>query len=119
MFNQKEYQKEWYQANKERLRKKSNEYRKVYYRENKEKIKEYRVQNKGKIKEWIRSHLNKPEMRQRHLIRKLTYSKYGKLPCGFNYHHTTEPYNVDEWIGIDPLEHYNFHSDKRADDLNG
>lgn len=43
----KEKQKEWYQANKERLRAK----RKEYYEKNIDKIKQYRKDNKDKIKE--------------------------------------------------------------------
>ncbi len=117
MFNQKEYQKKWYRDNKDRLTEKMRRYRKGYYEENNQKEKKYRKDNKSKIKGWIKNHLNNPKMKQKDLVRKLTYYKYGKLPKGFQYHHTTEPYKVDEWIGIDTNEHYDYHSKLKAGEL--
>lgn len=38
-------------------------------------------------------------------VRIYTRNKYGKLPNGFQYHHTTEPYNIDEWICVNEKEH--------------
>ena len=56
---------------------------------------------------------NTPIEKYRNKIRLKTYKKYGRLPYGYEYHHTTEPYNADEWLGIARLEHYKFHVNKR------
>ena len=42
---------------------------------------------------------------QHYRIRGMTYRKYGSLPKGWEYHHFTEPYHVDLWIGVHKSEH--------------
>ncbi len=51
----KEYKKEWYEKNKERIK----EERKQYYIENKDKVIEYRKTNSDKIKETNKEYINK------------------------------------------------------------
>lgn len=55
----KQYKKEWYQKNKEKINQKRKEYMKEYVEKNKEKIKgyrkEYREQNKEKLKDYRQS----------------------------------------------------------------
>ncbi len=67
------------------------QYRKKYFRENKEKI---------------RKIIDK----EKHKVRAETQRKYGSLPVGIEYHHTTIPYHQDEWIGINVDDHYKLHS---------
>ena len=44
--------------------------------------------------------------KEKESIRIKTRHKYGKLPKGYQYHHTTIPYDIDIWIGILKEEHY-------------
>ena len=111
-------QKEYGKNNKERISKSQKE----YYIKNKNKINKrnnnWREKNKEKhkqlIKKWVK---NNPEKirkiairnyykdKDKHSIRQKTRWKYGKLPKGFQYHHTTKPYTVDEWICVHQSEH--------------
>ena len=72
-----EYSKQWYEANKEKMKEKQKEYReankekrkeynKQYYEENKEKKKEYREANKDKMKEKQKEYyeVNKEKVKQ-------------------------------------------------------
>lgn len=115
-----EYSKEWYKKNKEEIDRK----KKIYYQKNKKKVikchKEYyqknieRERKKGRERQrknkpyfasyqrkYYKLHKNKDKI----MIRHETRYKYGKLPKGFVYHHTTEPYNRDIWIGVAQEEH--------------
>ena len=79
-----------------------------YYRENKERLlkygKKWLKENKDKVKQYKKT--DKTNNKQHYQIRKKTYNKYGKLPKGMEYHHTTEPYHEDIWIGMIPEEHF-------------
>ena len=68
-------------------------YQKKYREENKEKI---RIYNKNRNKEKIK-------------VRTKTYKKYGNLPQGMQYHHTTNPYHIDKWIILTIEEHCKIH----------
>ena len=75
----KEYKKQYYQKNKEKILehkkeyyKKNKEHKKEYYKKNKEKVKEsgkeYREQNKEKRKEYDKKYKQLPEVKKRNTI---------------------------------------------------
>ena len=91
-------QQRYYRRNKEHLKQVTREWKKAH----KKQVKEY--------KEWSKKYMAKyrqnPEVKEKNKMRMRTKRKYGKLPNGFNFHHTTKPYNEDEWIGVHKSEHY-------------
>ena len=95
------------------------EYNKKYREINKEKMlehhKKYKKSKKGKesAKRWLQSEKGKEYRRKKDLnyresesnrrkrkIRWQTLTKYGSLPKGYQYHHITDPYDVDEFVVI-------------------
>ena len=117
----KEYNNRYFKKDKEKVRKTKRDWNK----KNQEKMRIISVRFKKNnpdymekyLKEWINKnpeknkayHLkDKINNKAHHQIRKKTYMKYGKLPNGMEYHHSTEPYNTDVWIGVYPDEHKKF-----------
>ena len=84
-----------------------------YYIKHREEILK-KQQNSEEIKKYQKEyHLKYKEIkvvdREKHRVRAETQRKYGNLPSGINYHHTTIPYNPDNWIGMYEDEHYKIH----------
>ena len=109
--------KEYRLKNKEEIRRKKREYYEKnkdkideYLLKNKERRLEYRRKNKEQKNKYLREYSKNPTEKHKDSIRHKTRSKYGKLPLGFVYHHTTEPYEIDAWIGVGVKDHYKFHS---------
>ena len=96
MFNRKEYMKEY-----------NKKHHKEYYQQNKQKIltsnKTWRKSNPKKMIEYSMNNYRKYKEHWR--IRVKTRRKYGMLPKEWEYHHFTEPYNKDLWIGVHYTEH--------------
>ncbi len=74
----------------------------------------WRIENKGYSKEYYKKNTDKmlrfakedkTKHKEHYKIRSKTHYKYGKLPNGWQYHHYTEPYDVDNWIGVYCKEH--------------
>lgn len=90
-----------------------SEYDKKYYQKNKEKIKKkQKTRYKRKKKELIehnkkynRKYNKLEDVKKRNNIRKQTIRKYGKLPKGKQYHHTTIPYHIDKFKIMDTNKH--------------
>jgi len=84
--NRKEYVKEWYEKNKDRIKEKSKEYReknkdrikerdKEYRENNKEYIKEYKIKNKEHFKEYQKEYNQTPSGKKS--MRIATWKKHG------------------------------------------
>ncbi len=67
------------------------------------------------VRKWIRNNREQSRENEKRryykdkhkcLVRVKTRQRYGKLPYGFVYHHTTEPYNINYWIGVHKSEHH-------------
>ncbi|MBE3092805.1 MAG: hypothetical protein IMZ51_04005 [Chloroflexi bacterium] len=91
-----EYQKEWRKNHKDRF----DKCRKEWNKKNKEKLK--KIRSDCRIK-------HKKEYRQKDRERLATIRKYGKLKKGFEYHHTTIPYNRDKFIILEKGFHRFYH----------
>lgn len=93
-----QYNKKYWKKNKSRWQKGG-----ICYKDRKEYDKQYKSKNRERLRE------GKMEERKRHRekyrIRGKTYRTYGRLPQGFEYHHTTKPYKFDVWIGVTIDEH--------------
>jgi len=70
--NEREYNREYRQQNKERIREyrqqnkeRISERHREYYQQNKERRREYRQQNKERINEWARDYRQRPEVKER------------------------------------------------------
>ena len=103
----------WYKRNKEHLKKYRKEnreyhinYSRKYYQQNKEKFKRYNKEHREHIaKRKMEYRKNNPIARQKDRIRSATVRKYGRPPEGYQYHHYTEPYEVDKFIIVDIKDH--------------
>ena len=92
MFNQREYNKKYYQENKEQAK----EYNKKYYQENKEQAKEYKKkhyqENKEQAKEYKKKHYqeNKEHFKKYREDNKEYHKKWSREHCKKKYHEDIE-----------------------------
>ncbi len=121
---------EWYKNNKERLRinrkkryyeeqESAIEYSKQYYQEHKQERLDYNkiyyktdnglMVKKKACKQYYKSHKDNPEYRHKRTVRRKTIRKYGKLPKGYEYHHYTNPYEIDKFVILKKEEHTKIH----------
>ena len=91
-------------------RKASNKYSKKHREECRKRSLDYYYKNKEKVlirhKKLIKKlyNENKNGYKDKQKVRIKTYHKYGKLPDGYQYHHTI-PYHEDIWIGMIEGDH--------------
>jgi len=124
MFNRKEYMKKYRQT--EKCKKYHRNYQKKWNEKNPEKRKQIMKRNRLKYKDEKRDYLREwrnlnretyrrlqrkggkkyyPKNKHKVFIRTYTLRKYGKLPKGWQYHHITNPYHIDYWLGVHKEEH--------------
>lgn len=88
----------------------TKEYMREYYRKNREKIAAKQRKYSKENADMVAAYNSQPEVRQKNRVRAATLHKYGKLLAGYQYHHTTMPYHVDEWEILTVAEHKKIHS---------
>ena len=93
--------KKWRKKNPE-LRKKQIE-RQNQSIKGKETKRKYKLKYPDKVKKDKK--MDRINNKQHYQIRYKTKKKYGKLPNGMEFHHLTEPYHTDIWIGVYSDEH--------------
>ncbi len=66
-------------------------------------IRRYKKKHPEIVKKYKRT--DQIKHKENYRVRYQTRKKYGKLPYGMEYHHTTRPYHIDSWIGVFKEEH--------------
>lgn len=77
----------------------------------------WRINHREKYLELKRrcNKIDKQRNKHHYQIRHLTYNKYGLLPKGYEYHHTTEPYETNNFDILLQEEHRELHKKLRSD----
>ena len=108
---EREYKREWYRRNKERVKSIAVQWAKDNREKRKLIDKKWRENNPDKWLEIQRKCSNRAWLKNKEnqLVRAKTYRKYGKLPKGYEYHHTTIPYHIDKFVIVKIIGHHKIH----------